>query len=99
MSQRAPRRQELPDQLFQNLVENVRQSEERFRLLVERVQDYAIFMLDRTGRITTWNVGAERIKGFRADEVLGKQLSIFYTPEDLATGAPQRELEIARTEG
>jgi PAS domain S-box-containing protein len=78
--------------------ELLRQSEERLRLLVESVRDYAIFMLDSEGRITTWNTGAEHIKGYRADEALGKHFSIFYRPEDLAAGRPERELQIAAAE-
>jgi len=79
--------------------EALRQSEERFRLLVQGVRDYAIFMLDPTGRITTWNTGAQRIKGYTSDEVIGKHFSIFYTPEDLESGKPARELQIATKTG
>ena len=74
-------------------------SEERFRLLVESVKDYAIFMLDEGGHIRTWNAGAERIKGYKADEIIGKHFSIFYPPEDVAAGKTERELEIATREG
>ncbi|MDQ3927718.1 MAG: PAS domain S-box protein, partial [Chloroflexota bacterium] len=74
-------------------------SEEHFRLLVEGVRDYAIFMLDPEGLITSWNTGAQRIKGYSSDEVLGKHFSIFYTPEDLQIGKPQRGLQIATSEG
>jgi PAS domain S-box-containing protein len=79
--------------------EALRESEERFRLLVQGVRDYAIFMLDPTGHITTWNAGAERIKGYTADEIIGKHFSIFYTPEDLESGKPARELVIATKTG
>ena len=79
--------------------ENLRRSEERFRLLVENVKDYAIFMLDANGNIRTWNAGAQRIKGYSADEVLGKHFSIFYPPSDIAAGKPQWELEVAQREG
>jgi len=72
-------------------------SEERLRLLVEGVKDYAIFLLDPAGHVMTWNVGAERIKGYAADEVIGRHFSIFYTPEDVTRGKPDKELEIART--
>jgi PAS domain S-box-containing protein len=70
-----------------------------FRLLVESVKDYAIFKLDTGGRIATWNLGAERIKGYKADEIIGKHFSIFYPPEDVAAGKTERELEIASREG
>src|SRR5689334_19143557 len=61
--------------------EELRESEERFRLLVNSVKDYAIFMLDPTGHVATWNEGAQRIKGYSADEIIGKHFSIFYPPE------------------
>jgi PAS domain S-box-containing protein len=79
--------------------EALRESEERFRLLVQGVSDYAIFMLDPTGHISTWNAGAERIKGYTRDEIIGKHFSIFYTPEDLESGKPARELVIAKKTG
>ena|SRR5712692_3107206 len=61
--------------------EELRQSEEQFRLLVESVQDYAIFMLDLEGHVASWNPGAERIEGYRAEEILGRHFSIFYPPK------------------
>ena len=61
--------------------DNLRQSEDRFRLLVESVRDYAIFMLDPQGRVLTWNAGAERFKGYRADEIIGLHFSRFYPPK------------------
>ena len=70
-----------------------------FRLLVEAVRDYAIFMLDPDGRILSWNAGAERIKGYRAEEVIGKHFSIFYPQEEIKSGKTEKELEIARREG
>jgi PAS domain S-box-containing protein len=79
--------------------EALRQSEERFRLLVESVQDYAIFMLDPDGYIQGWNEGARRIKGYTHDEIVGQHFSIFYTPEDLAKGIPSRNLDRAEKEG
>ena len=79
--------------------ETLRLSEERFRLLVQGVKDYAIFMLDPRGYVTTWNAGAERIKGYTDGEILGKHFSAFYTPEDLKDGKPARELEIATATG
>jgi PAS domain S-box-containing protein len=77
----------------------LRQSERKFRLLVDSLIDYAIYMLDREGRITNWNAGAERIKGYRADEVLGEHFARFYSEEDRAAGLPARNLEIAASEG
>ena len=79
--------------------EALRQSEERFRLLVEAVVDYAIFTLDAEGVVTSWNRGAERIKGYRRDEVLGKHVSRFFLPEDIEAGKPWEDLAIARREG
>ncbi len=72
---------------------------ERFRLLVEGVKDYAIFMLDPSGRVVSWNAGAQRIKGYRAEEIIGEHFSRFYTAEDLAAGKPPRELAVATAEG
>jgi PAS domain S-box-containing protein len=72
---------------------------ELFRLLVESVGDYAIFMLDESGRVASWNLGAERIKQYRPEEIIGKHFSIFYPKEDVEAGKPERELEIARAEG
>lgn len=79
--------------------EDLRRSEERFRLLVEAVTDYAIYMLDPTGVITNWNPGAERIKGYRHDEIVGRHFGIFYTPEDREAGAPAAALHTAAAEG
>jgi len=70
-----------------------------FKLLVESVLDYAIFLLDRSGHILTWNRGAERIKGYREDEIVGRHFSIFYTPEDIAASKPALELELAKKNG
>jgi PAS domain S-box-containing protein len=77
----------------------LRRSEERFRLLVEGVQDYAIYTLDPNGVITTWNAGARRIKGYSADEIIGQNFSRFYTPEDVEQGLPAKVLRTAREEG
>jgi hypothetical protein len=75
--------------------EELRQSEVRFRLLVEAVEDYAIFMLDRTGHVLSWNSGAQRIKGYSADDIIGQHFRVFY-PEHLQTSKhPEHELEIA----
>jgi hypothetical protein len=79
--------------------EALRESEERFRTMVEGVRDYAIFMLDPDGRIATWNQGAERIKGYRAKEIIGQHFSKFYPEEDVKSGKPGRELEIATRTG
>ena len=79
--------------------EHLRRSEERFRLLVESVRDYAIFMLDPDGYVLTWNAGAERFKGYRADEIVGSHFSRFYPPEALARGLPAHELEAAARQG
>lgn len=75
------------------------ESERRFRLLVEGVKDYAIFMLSPEGNIASWNIGAERIKGYRTAEIIGKHFSIFYTEEAIRHQDPQKKLEIARTKG
>ena len=75
------------------------ESEERFRMLVQGVQDYAIYMLDTDGRVTNWNSGAESIKGYTADEIVGQHFSRFYTEEDRARGEPQFALETALREG
>src|SRR5687768_15889171 len=66
---------------------------------IQEVKDYAIFMLDPQGRVLSWNDGAQHIKGYQADEVVGKHFSLFYLPEDVAAGRPQRELEVASAEG
>jgi PAS domain S-box-containing protein len=77
----------------------LRVSEERFRHLVEAVRDYAIFMLDPDGRVSTWNQGAERIKGYKASEIIGKHFSEFYPEADIQAGKPQNELEVALRDG
>ncbi|HEV2616270.1 MAG TPA: PAS domain S-box protein [Candidatus Acidoferrales bacterium] len=77
----------------------LRLSEERFRLLVSGVKDHAIFMLDPEGRVASWNAGAERFKGYRADEILGQPFTQFYTPEDMSKNKPAEELRIAAVEG
>jgi PAS domain S-box-containing protein len=73
--------------------------DETFRLLVESVRDYAIFLLDRDGRVATWNQGAERIKGYKASEIIGEHFSRFYPREAIESKWPDRELEIAQSEG
>lgn len=77
----------------------LRDSEARFRLLVEAAQDYAIFMLDPDGRISSWNLGAQRIKGYQAHEIIGNHFSCFYPEEDVRNGKPEWELIIAAKEG
>jgi PAS domain S-box-containing protein len=74
------------------------ESERIFRLLVEGITDYAIYLLDPEGRVSNWNKGAERIKGYKAREIIGKHFSIFYTPEDRAANLPEQALNIARKE-
>jgi PAS domain S-box-containing protein len=77
----------------------LRESEAPFRLLVEAVQDYAIFILDPEGVVSTWNVGAERIKGYKAEEIIGRHFSCFYPEEDMRSGKPKQELVDATREG
>lgn len=79
--------------------EALKESEERFRLLVQGVTDYAIYMLDPQGHVTNWNAGAQRIKGYTQDEIVGRHFSQFYTGEDRATELPRRALETAAREG
>ncbi|MDB5672543.1 MAG: sensor histidine kinase [Alphaproteobacteria bacterium] len=75
------------------------ESEQRFRMLVQGVRDYALYMLDPDGRVSNWNSGAQKIKGYSAEEIVGKHFSNFYTPEDRAAGEPARALQTALTEG
>jgi PAS domain S-box-containing protein len=77
----------------------LRESEERFRLLVQGVTDYAIYMLDPSGRITNWNLGGQRLKGYLPEEIVGEHFSRFYLPEDREAGEPARGLQIAAREG
>ncbi|NZD50128.1 hybrid sensor histidine kinase/response regulator [Rhizobium leguminosarum] len=79
--------------------QTIRQSEEQFRRLVQGVSDYAIYMLDPDGNVSSWNFGAERIKGYRPQEIIGRHFSTFYTPEDREAGLPETALGIARAEG
>ncbi|MDB5718371.1 MAG: histidine kinase [Sphingomonas bacterium] len=79
--------------------EELRASEQRFRLLIQSVTDYAIYMLDPEGRVSSWNAGAERFKGYAADEIIGQHFSRFYSDEDKAAGIPRTALETATREG
>ena len=80
-------------------VQALRQSESNFRLLVDSVRDYALFQMDLAGRVTSWNPGAQRLLGYNEPEILGQSGSRVFTPEDVAAGAPERELETARSTG
>jgi len=75
------------------------ESEQRFRMLVQGVRDYAIYMLDKDGRITNWNAGAEAIKGYKAEEIIGEHFSRFYTEEERSSGEPERALQTALEQG
>ncbi len=79
--------------------EKLRESEERFRSLVSAVRDYAIFLLDPTGKVVSWNEGAHRIKGYTAEEIIGRHFSTFYPAADVAAGKPKWELEVAVRDG
>lgn len=79
--------------------EALQQTQERYRLLIDSIPDYAIFMLDTKGRVTSWNVGAERIKGYKSEEIIGEHFSRFYTKEDTLAGKPTRGLQIAAEKG
>jgi PAS domain S-box-containing protein len=84
---------------LQRQIEALTASEERFRLLVEGTKDHAIFMLDPSGRIASWNPGAERIKKYRTEEIVGQHFSRFYSAEDVQAGKPEKELQVAAAEG
>jgi PAS domain S-box-containing protein len=76
-----------------------RGGDDQFRLLVQAVHDYAIFTLDPDGRVSNWNTGAQRCKGYTEDEIVGEHFSRFYTEEDRLDGLPERALQTAATEG
>jgi PAS domain S-box-containing protein len=81
-------------------VENsLRESEESYRMLLDGIEDYAIFMMDPRGRILSWNAGAERIKGYRADEIIGQNFSCFFSPEDIEQGRPEEILRLTSAAG
>jgi PAS domain S-box-containing protein len=79
--------------------EERRHSEEILRALIDGIQEYAIYMIDPQGLVVTWNLGAQRIKGYKAHEILGKHFSCFFPEEDIISGKPQRELQIALEQG
>jgi len=79
--------------------QELKRNEEDLRLLVSTVKDYAIFLLDPLGGVTSWNEGAERIKGYAAEEIIGQNFSKFYTPDAVAKGRPIQELKIAAAMG
>ena len=104
--ERNARSQEQLRQLNEDLEQRVAQrsaelvkSEQQFQQLVAGVTDYAIYMLDPTGRVVSWNPGVGRIKGYTADEIVGKEFTLFYTDEDRASGLPQRALQTAEKTG
>src|SRR3712207_4941105 len=84
---------------YQQVHTALRENDGRFRLLVEQVQEYAIFMLDGAGYVVSWNVGAERIKGYPAADILGQHFSRFYLPDAIASGKPAQLLARARAAG
>jgi PAS domain S-box-containing protein len=81
------------------LADTIEHGDRIYQLMVEAVRDYAIFMLDPNGYVASWNTGAERIKGYKASEIIGQHFSVFYSEEDVARAHPQRELEIALRDG
>ena len=85
--------------LRQQAEDTLRNSQERIRLMIESVKDYAIFMLDATGHVVSWNQGAQKIKGYTEQEIIGQHFSRFYPPESIATGFPEKELAIASETG
>src|SRR6478609_3706979 len=79
--------------------EKLRESEQRMRLLIDSIRDYAIFMLDENGKVSSWNSGAERIKGYTAAEIIGRHFSTFYPEEDVQAGKCDMELRVAAEVG
>ena len=80
-------------------IEALQESEERFEILVEGVKDYALFLLDSSGRVASWNAGAERITGYAADEIIGRDCSCFFPEDARQRSEPQRQLQVAAAEG
>ena len=95
----SPRHESADERRFRLVELALRETEQRFSLLVEGVTDYAIYMLDPNGIVTSWNRGAQRIKGYRTEEIVGQHFSCFYTEEDRRANAPQQTLEIAARDG
>ena len=95
----SPRDESADERRFRLVELALRETEQRFSLLVEGVTDYAIYMLDPNGIVTSWNRGAQRIKGYRTEEIVGQHFSCFYTEEDRRANAPQQTLEIAARDG
>jgi osomolarity two-component system, sensor histidine kinase TcsA len=90
---------EVAPKSLDELARDLRETEQTFRLLVTCVKEYAIFMLDPEGNVITWNIGAERLKGYSADEIIGRHFSQFYTQEALDSNHPQNELDLAKKNG
>ena len=88
-----------PNRLLETANQELARSEERFRSMVASVKDYAIFMIDPHGRVMSWNTGAERIKGYKPEEIIGEHFSRFYVPEDIEQHKPDYELKMAGSEG
>jgi len=99
MRQMELRRLRLVEEVARKTEYSLAQSEERFRLLVNSITDYAIYMIDPDGNVTSWNAGAERLNGYRADEVIGTNIDRFYTPDERETGALPRSLQMALAQG
>src|SRR4051794_24404957 len=99
MARKTPAKKPAPTRNRQPAARPRRNGDDTFRLLVDSIQDYAILILDPSGRVTTWNRGAERIKGYRPEEIIGRHFSTFYPPEDVQSGKPEMELRVAAAEG
>src|SRR5258706_4906488 len=95
----AQRRRQKPHVLPDEKLNAYHQLQERYRLLIEETRDYAIFMLDPSGHVTSWNIGAERIKGYKAEEIIGKHFGVFYTPEAVRAHRPEQMLSTALKNG